>query len=97
MVKVVTHDQNIPRKYPEMYMIICILHIFVYLCVPLKGIISIAALPANQIPAVVVDIQVTGSANIVMFLPYYEGSVPMQLINDTDFTVAFNQESRPVV
>ena len=49
-----------------------------------------------QIPAVEVDIQVTGSANIITFNPYYNGSVPLQLVNDTDFTIEFKQDSRYV-
>ena len=46
----------------------------------------------SQIPAVVVDIQVTGSANIITFNNYYAGSIPMQLVNDTEFTVEFRQD-----
>ena len=47
-----------------------------------------------QIPAVVVDVQVTGSANIITFSPYYVGSVPVLLINDTEFTIVLRQDSK---
>lgn len=45
-------------------------------------------------PGLVVDIQVTGSANIISFLPYYNGCVPLQLVNDTDYTIEFKQDSK---
>lgn len=47
-----------------------------------------------QIPAVVVDVQVTGSANIITFSPYYIGCVPLLLVNDTDFTIMLRQDSK---
>ena len=47
-----------------------------------------------QIPAVVVDVQVTGSANIVTFSPYYVGCVPLLLVNDTELTIEFKQDSK---
>lgn len=44
-----------------------------------------------QVPAVEVEVQVTGSANIVTFTPYYMGCVPLQLINYTSHPLNFKQ------
>ena len=42
------------------------------------------------------EIQITGSANIITFLPYYRGAVPVQMINDTAIAIQFHQNSRHV-
>ena len=36
----------------------------------------------------------SGSANVVTFSPYYVGSVPLLLVNDTDLTLEFRQDSK---
>ncbi len=35
----------------------------------------------------------TGSGNIVTFLPYYAGAMPFQIINDTEHSLEFKQET----
>ena len=75
------------RTYNEVYYTQCQTHI--HRCVV---IIS----TCYQVPALIVDIQVTGSANIVTFSSYYEGCVPIQLVNDTEYTLEFKQDSKYV-
>jgi hypothetical protein len=41
----------------------------------------------------VVEVQVTGSANVLTFLPYYEGSVPIQFVNDSPLAFEFKQDA----
>ena len=45
-----------------------------------------------QVPAVCVEVQVTGSANMVTFQPYYHGAAPVRLVNDCHFKIAFGQK-----
>ena len=61
-----------------------------YDVVPLK-LIMLLPMTVCQVPAVVVEVQVTGSANIVTFAPYYPGCVPLQLVNHTDLSLPFRQ------
>jgi len=42
----------------------------------------------------VVEVVVTSSGNIVTFLPYYEGAMPFQIINDTDYSLVFHQSEQ---
>ena len=44
-----------------------------------------------QVPALEVEVQVTGSANIITFTPYYPGCVPLQLVNHTPHPITFKQ------
>ena len=41
----------------------------------------------------VVEVVVTGSGNIVTFLPYYEGAMPFHIVNDTDYNLEFYQNA----
>ncbi len=45
----------------------------------------------DLIPAVVTEIQVTGSANVVTFSPYYEGVVPVKIVNSMAYDMEFKQ------
>ncbi len=45
----------------------------------------------DRIPAVVTEIQVTGSANVVTFSPYYEGVVPVKIVNHMGYGIEFQQ------
>ncbi len=45
----------------------------------------------DRIPAVVTEVQVTGSANVVTFNPYYEGVVPVKIVNSMGYDVEFQQ------
>ena len=47
----------------------------------------------RQVPAICVEVQVTGSANMVTFQPYYHGAAPVKLVNDCHFNIAFGQTS----
>ena len=47
----------------------------------------------DKIPAVVTEVQVTGSANVITFNPYYEGVVPVKIINYMAYDVEFQQAS----
>ena len=47
----------------------------------------------NQIPAVFTEVQVTGSANVITFNPYYDGVVPIKVINEMAYDIEFQQTS----
>ena len=39
----------------------------------------------------VTEVQVTGSANVITFNPYYEGVVPVKIINYMAYDIEFQQ------
>ncbi|XP_064396100.1 intermembrane lipid transfer protein VPS13C-like isoform X3 [Halichondria panicea] len=50
----------------------------------------------DLIPAVVTEIQVTGSANVVTFSPYYEGVVPVKIVNSMAYDMEFKQTAEHI-
>ena len=39
----------------------------------------------------------TGSSSLISFKPYYEGAVPVQVVNTTNFAIQYGQNAKYVI